>query len=69
MKKLILSTALIALQAIVSFSQNLTVPLSAGGANDGGTILTVDLSTGTPRVTPMQGMTEVHEYNINGDNP
>lgn len=68
MKKIFkLLTLAIGLQ-FSAFSQSLTIPLSQGGANDGGTILNVKLD-GNYFAAPMVGMTEANETNIAGVEP
>ncbi len=66
--KIIITTALIIGFQLSAFSQSLTIPLSEGGSNDGGTILNIDL-TGNYTATPMVGMTEANESNISSIEP
>ncbi len=63
MKKILL-TLFFYLSGIQAFSQTVHIPLSRGGEFDGGTILSIDVSDGTFRVTPMIGKLETFEESL-----
>lgn len=62
--KQLIKTFLFLLFAVQVSAQTIKIPLSRGGANSGGTILSVDVTNGNSVATPMVGSLQTNESDI-----